>query len=363
MELHGEYVEVHPGIDVVDEAEKGYFLHDKAIFKSNQFNSYKEILGIDMNLSEHASGILHDTMRRNKTPEREREEILNLIQRLPDDRVLLYKNVISNPIGDLPRYSIHIRLQHLLTFTTFLLLAFTGLPVYFIDAFWAQPFSHILGGIDVTRVIHRTLASIMIFSMIYHIFTITGGTIYRLAAGTFDIRRTVIPTLKDIRDFKDDILYFSGRRLQRPEMDKFMYKQKIHYFAAAFGNFVMIFSGSAFLFPDIWASLLPQDWAFYFQNIMRIAHSHEALLALVVIAFWHWYNVHFAPGRFPMQWTFLTGKITREHQIEEHFLEYLRNIVEIPEERDFLNTLLNHIDFKMINTDMIDDKSTPILEG
>jgi hypothetical protein len=51
--------------------------------------------------------------------------------------------------------------------------------------------------------------------------------------------------------------------------------------------------------------------------------------------------VHLAPGRFPMQWTFLTGKITREHQIEEHFLEYLRNLVELPEEREYLNDLLD----------------------
>lgn len=316
-----------------------------------------------MNLSKEASDILDDTMRRNKTSDDERKEILDLINRLPDDRVLLYKNVISNPIGDLPRYSIHIRLQHLLTFTTFLLLAFTGLPVYFIDAFWAQPFSHMLGGIDITRVIHRTLASILIFSMLYHIVTITGGTIYRILTGKFDIRRTVVPTMKDLRDFKADMLYFSGRSLQRPEMDKFMYKQKIHYFAAAFGNFVMIFSGSAFLFPDIWASVLPYGWAFYFQNVMRIAHSHEALLALVVIAFWHWYNVHLAPGRFPMQWTFLTGKITREHQIEEHFLEYLRNIVEIPEEREFLNKLVTLISINQLENGTTDSDPSIVLEG
>ena len=145
---------------------------------------------------------------------------------------------------------------------------------------------------------------------------------------------------KDIRDFYDDLLYFAGRRKQRPEMDKFMYKQKIHYFAAAFGNIVMVVSGSSFLFPDVWAAILPANVAAHFQELMRLSHPHEALLALLVIAFWHWYNVHFAPGRFPMQWTFLTGKITREHQIEEHFLEYLRNLVEIPAERDYLQDML-----------------------
>jgi len=48
--------------------------------------------------------------------------------------------------------------------------------------------------------------------------------------------------------------------------------------------------------------------------------------------------------RFPLQWAFLTGKITREHQIEEHFLEYLNNLKEIPEEREYVKNLLNKTD-------------------
>jgi len=197
-----------------------------------------------------------------------------------------------------------------------------------------------IGGVGVSRIIHRTIAGVMVFSMVYHVFTITLGPMSQILKGKFDIRRTILPSFKDLRDFKDDMLYFSGARKVRPEMDKFMYKQKIHYFAAAFGNIVMIVSGSSFLFPEFWAAILPVSIASHFQEMMRLSHPHEALLALLVIAFWHWYNVHLAPGRFPMQWTFLTGKITREHQIEEHFLEYLRNLVELPEERDYLIDLL-----------------------
>ncbi|VAW73588.1 hypothetical protein MNBD_GAMMA14-1257, partial [hydrothermal vent metagenome] len=178
------------------------------------------------------------------------------------------------------------------------------------------------------------------FAMLYHLAGITLDSIRKILIGRFELQRTIIPVFKDMRDFKEDMLYFAGKRTQRPEMDKFMYKQKIHYFAAAFGNIVMVVSGSSFLFPDIWASILPASIASQFQEMMRISHPHEALLALLVIAFWHWYNVHLAPGRFPMQWTFLTGKITREHQLEEHFLEYLRCLVEIPAERAYLYDLL-----------------------
>ena len=68
-------------------------------------------------------------------------------------------------------------------------------------------------------------------------------------------------------------------------------------------------------------------------------------MALIVVALWHWSNVHLVPGRFPLQWAFLTGKITREHQIEEHFLEYLNNLQEIPEEREYVQNLINSLDW------------------
>jgi len=293
-----------------------------------------------MKLSREARGVLDTSMQQNRVSTKAREEIETLIAALPDDRVLLYKNVVSNPLGDLYRYSIHIRIQHMLTFVTFLTLAFTGLPIHFFQSFWAEPFNDLLGGVSITRVIHRTIAVVMIVSMIYHVFTITLGSWWRIRAGTFDIRRTIIPLWKDIRDFREDLQYFAGKRKTRPEMDKFNYKQKIHYFAAAFGNTVMVVSGSSFLFPELWAMILPASVASHWQELMRLSHPHEALLALLVIAFWHWYNVHLAPGRFPMQWTFLTGKITREHQIEEHFLEYLRNLVEQPAERKALQDML-----------------------
>ncbi|VAW63443.1 hypothetical protein MNBD_GAMMA09-817 [hydrothermal vent metagenome] len=294
-----------------------------------------------MRLSTEAQKVLETSMRINKIDKEERQDIEQLVASMPDDRVLLYKNVVSNPIGDLPRYTIHIRIQHMLTFVTFLTLAFTGLPIAFMDHVWATPINNLVGGIDISRIIHRTLASVMIFGMFYHFAYLFYAAIKLTLEKRFELQRTIIPTLRDVSNFKEDMLYFIGKREQRPEMDKFMYKQKIHYFAAAFGNVVMIISGSSFIFPEFWATILPAGSASYFQEMMRLSHPHEALLALLVIAFWHWYNVHLAPGRFPMQWTFLTGKITREHQIEEHFMEYLRNLVELPEEREYLRDLLD----------------------
>lgn len=266
----------------------------------------------------------------------EQEKTEDLISRLP---AKLYKMVDSNPLGDIYRYTIHIRIQHALTFISFFFLAATGLPIHFNDAFWAQPLNAALGGIESTRIIHRINAAAMTFTMIYHVLTILLGTIMKIRSGTFDIKSTQIPMPKDAFDLIHDLKFFFGLEKDRPKMEKFMYKQKIHYIAAAGGNSIMVLTGTCFLFPDIVAKILPVD-QYYVQDFARLAHPHEAVLALLVIGFWHWYNVHLEPGRFPMQWTFLTGKITREHQIEEHFLDYERELRRNPEEREYIEKVL-----------------------
>ena len=272
----------------------------------------------------------------------------------------IYKHLKSDPLGDLPRYSVHIVIQHLLIFITFLLLVFTGLPIYFSDVFWAPVVVSFFGGIDTARLIHRIAGFAMMFAAAYHIITIVAGTIHKLLNHEFDYKRTQIPRLKDLYDLIHDLKYFLGIEPYRPKMEKFMYKQKLHYLAIIWGSLVLIAAGSALLFPDIMAKVIPgtlgkllpqgaigeESYAAFFQALARLMHADEAVMALIVVAFWHWTNVHFVPGRFPVQWSFLTGRITREHQIEEHFLEYLNNLREIPEEREYMRNLLVELEIE-----------------
>jgi formate dehydrogenase subunit gamma len=256
----------------------------------------------------------------------------------------IYKHVKSNPYGDLPRYSAHIILQHFLIFTTFIALAATGIPLHYADLFWAPHIISIFGGIDTAQAIHRSAAFVMVCACVYHLLTIAGSTIVKLIKKEFDIHRTQVPLPKDLFDLIHDIKYFLGFEPYRPKMEKFMYKQKLHYLAILWGSFVLISAGTALLYPEKIALLWPFDPAFI-QDLARIMHADEAILALIVIAFWHLSNVHLVPGRFPAQWTVFTGRITREHQIEEHFLEYLRNLEEIPEEREYMRLLLSELGY------------------
>ena len=284
----------------------------------------------------------------------------------------IYKYVKSDPLGDLPRYSVHIVIQHLLIFITFMLLVATGLPIYFSDVFWASVVISFFGGIDTARLIHRIAGFTMMFAAAYHVVTIVAGTLRQIFNRQFDYKRTQIPRLKDFYDLIHDLSYFLGIEPYRPKMEKFMYKQKLHYLAIIWGSLVLIAAGSALLFPDIMAKIIPgtlgkilpagtigeESYSAFFQSLARLMHADEAVMALIVVAFWHWSNVHLVPGRFPMQWTFLTGKITREHQIEEHFLEYLNNLREIPEEREYMRNLLAELGFKSSQTKPPLDRQT-----
>jgi len=66
------------------------------------------------------------------------------------------------------RFTASRRIEHVVWFTTFIILGVTGLPQKFHNAAWAQEFVLLLGGIESVRVIHRTSGAIMILAAVYH---------------------------------------------------------------------------------------------------------------------------------------------------------------------------------------------------
>ena len=238
----------------------------------------------------------------------------------------LHRYVNFTPKGDMPRYSLHIIINHSLVAITFVVAVITGLPLFFHNSELSHKFINLLGGINVTRIIHRFNAAIFTINCAYHVLVIIVGTFKRMYSGTFDIRRTQFPLWKDLKDFYCDFRYFLGLEKSRPKMEKFMYKQKLHYLAMVWGCSVLTLSGCCLLFPEFMVKYIP--FAKVSFNVLRLMHGEESVLAFLVIALWHLYNVHVAPGRFPLQWTFWNGRIAKDHQIEEHFLEYERQVKE-----------------------------------
>jgi formate dehydrogenase gamma subunit len=218
------------------------------------------------------------------------------------------------------RFSRFQRGQHLTLFVSFLLLAITGLPMRFPDVSWLGAVYRAVGGLPVARIIHRTAAVVMILDGVVH----AGYLLALLVAhrGRVFEAWPMLPNRKDLRDWWETTRYYFGRRGTLPPYDRFSFREKFDYFAVFWGLPVMMVSGLVLWFPVFFGNLLP-DLAI---GIAYIAHSDEAILAISAIVVWHFYNAHWNPDKFPMNWVWWTGTLSEEEIRKEHPLEYERVI-------------------------------------
>jgi|GEM_PF-1323626 len=212
------------------------------------------------------------------------------------------------------RLSLNQRLQHMILFTCTIVLIITGLPIKFHEAPAAEFVIHLLGGPNITRILHRIGAVGLTLVGLYHLW-------YCMA---FEEGRTnfglLLPTLRDAKNFLHQIGYFLGLKEDRPLFDRFSYIEKFDYWAVYWGMVVMITSGYILWFME----KAINQFGKVAYDIAREAHSDEGLLATLAIIIWHFYNVHFNPKKFPGSLTWWHGRIPLEEFREEHPLDYER---------------------------------------
>jgi hypothetical protein len=85
---------------------------------------------------------------------------------------------------------------------------------------------------------------------------------------------------------------------------------------------VMIVTGLMYWFPTVTARLLPAKASLWIWGVAYVIHSTEALLIIFFAFVWHFYNVHLKSRVFPMNWVWITGKISIEDLMEEHPAEF-----------------------------------------
>lgn len=206
------------------------------------------------------------------------------------------------------RFNIHQRLQHALIFTSFTLLAVTGLPMKYSTSGWAAAVAAVFGGWNGLHYAHLAGAIAMIIGSLYHLAYLF------VAALRCQVSWAMLPTWKDVTDLFDNLRYFLGVLPRPARFHRYSYKEKFDYWAVFWGMFIMVGSGLMMWFPGIAAQYVPR----WLMDAGRVAHSDEAMLAILAIFVWHFFNVHLNPKFFPANMVFYSGKVDREFMAEEH---------------------------------------------
>ncbi len=211
------------------------------------------------------------------------------------------------------RMTIEARLQHILLAVSFILLVITGFMLKFPDAWWVKWTRAVTGDwlFDLRGLVHRIAAVVMVIASIWHTYYI---------AFTERGRQFIKDMMFRIQDFKDmwqQLLYNLGKSKTHPKYDRFNYYEKVEYWALIWGTIVMTVSGFILWFENqsmAWFSKL-------FVDVAEAIHYYEAWLAFLAIVVWHFYYVIFNPDVYPLNFTWITGKVTEEEMEREHPLE------------------------------------------
>jgi formate dehydrogenase gamma subunit len=209
-----------------------------------------------------------------------------------------------------PRFRMMARIEHIILLVSFTVLGLTGLPQRYFEVPFAVDMINAMGGITTVRLIHRYAAVLLVLGSVYHLFT---GAYRWYVKGE---RMRIMLRPKDAVDIYDTVRHNLGLKEEPPKMPKFNFGEKIEYWAVIWGTAVMVITGFMLWNPIAVTAILPGQ----FIPAAKTAHSAEALLAVVSIVIWHFYNVLIKHRN----WSIFTGKISHSQMEEEHMLELER---------------------------------------
>jgi cytochrome b subunit of formate dehydrogenase len=212
--------------------------------------------------------------------------------------------------------------EHLCVMSLFTLLVITGLPQRFNDIALSEWIVGLLGGIDMTRWIHRVTGLLFSLFACWHL-----GRIVLLLIRK-KIEPVIVPTLRDFKDAIVTLRYYLGVSEEQARFGRYDFRQKFEYFGMLVGSLVMIGTGLLLMFPVFFTNFLPGVLI----PVAKTMHGYESLLALLVIVIWHMYGAHFSPEVFPGDTAIFTGKISRERMERDHPLEYERILKSMKEQ-------------------------------
>jgi len=202
------------------------------------------------------------------------------------------------------RFDIIQRTQHIVFLISFTLLGLTGLPQKYPLSPISVGYFNLIGGIEVSRLIHHTSAIVMMIVSVFHVLEV----LYRVLVLRTPI--SMIPWIDDAKHVLHDIQYYLGRKKHKAYYGRYSYAEKAEYLALIWGTLVMGLTGFMMWNPISTLRILPGEAV----PAAKAAHGGEALLAVLAIIIWHFYHVHIKQFNKSM----FTGKLSHEEMQHEH---------------------------------------------
>lgn len=216
------------------------------------------------------------------------------------------------------RLTFNQRVQHWLLLTSFIALVLSGFALQYPESWLAA----LLGGNEyLRRIIHRIAAVIMLAVGVYHVVYL-----FLTREGRMWLKDMLVRG-KDFKDVIGNFGYYLGVSKVRPKIGRFGYAEKAEYWAVIWGTVIMGLTGLMIWFKLGLFAFLPR-WAI---DIALAVHFYEAVLATLAIVVWHFYQVIFDPDVYPVNFAFLDGRVSEDHDREEHELVYEEPSKEVPE--------------------------------
>jgi cytochrome b subunit of formate dehydrogenase/mono/diheme cytochrome c family protein len=205
------------------------------------------------------------------------------------------------------RFSPARRIEHLVMLLSFTTLALTGLPQKYPVSAISVAIVNLLGGVENLRSVHHFAAVVMILGTAWHIL------IFGYMAYVRQTRMGMLPSLQDIKDGWQALIYNLGFAKSYPQMGRYTFEEKMEYWAFVWGTLIMGVTGFIMLNPITVVRFVPGEVI----PAAKAAHGAEAVLAVLAIIIWHMYGVHIKHFNKSM-WT---GRMSEEQMIHEHPLE------------------------------------------
>lgn len=210
------------------------------------------------------------------------------------------------------RYSKAELWQHFLLIIAFFTLVISGFSLKYMNTFWVGLFSDIGFTETARRIVHRSAAILLIGLSAWHLcqmlFTRHGH----------QTGKKMLPNVRDFKGFLYLLQFNLLRRKDKPKFDRFDYTEKIEYWALVWGTMVMVLTGFILWFPVAFTAILPP----WIVKVAEVFHLYEAWLATLAIFFWHLFFVILHPMEYPLNMTWLHGRMTLPEYQHKHPRDY-----------------------------------------